>query len=48
VQALEGRLDKGYQDIWQWRPEKVGKDPESEERASRHRMVLEEASEWKH
>jgi sarcosine oxidase / L-pipecolate oxidase len=47
VQALEGKLDEVHRETWKWRPEKVGKDPEAEERASMYRMPLEEASGWK-
>jgi len=47
VQALEGKLDERYREIWKWRPEKVG-DPESEERGLRYKIALEEATGWKH
>jgi len=48
VQALEGTLEETYRGLWRWRPDRIGKDPESEERATRPKLELREASGWKH
>lgn len=48
VEALEGTLRKNYKDLWRWRPDRIGKDPESEERASRPKLELKTAAGWKY
>lgn len=48
VEALEGRLESGYKELWRWRPDRIGKDLDSEERARRPKLELRDAVGWKH
>lgn len=48
LHGLEGRLDPEYQRIWSWRPHRIGVDKEMEERASRPKLELKDATGWKH
>lgn len=48
VEALEGTLRENYKDLWRWRPDRIGRDPESEERASRPKLELKTAAGREH
>ena len=48
LEALEGRLKSDYKELWRWRPDRIGKDLESEERARRPKLELRDAVGWKH
>ncbi len=48
VQMLEGTLEDKYKELWRWRPDRIGKDPEAEERARRPKLELKDATGWKH
>ena len=48
VQALEGRLDEELSELWKWRPDRIGKFPDQEERARRPKLHLKDAKGWKH
>ena len=48
VQALEGSLVAEHKELWRWRPDRIGKDPESEAYAARPKLELREAQGWKH
>jgi sarcosine oxidase/L-pipecolate oxidase len=48
VQGLEDRLEPEYRDMWAWRPHAIGVDKGKEERASRPKLELKEATGWKH
>ncbi|KAF2189006.1 FAD-dependent oxidoreductase [Zopfia rhizophila CBS 207.26] len=48
VQALQDTLDQKYKDLWRWRPDRIGKNLESEGRARRPKLELKNATGWKH
>ncbi|EME80877.1 uncharacterized protein MYCFIDRAFT_46458 [Pseudocercospora fijiensis CIRAD86] len=48
VQAMEGKLDQELSELWKWRPDRIGKFPELEERARRPKLHLKDAKGWKH
>ncbi|RBR24435.1 uncharacterized protein FIESC28_02925 [Fusarium coffeatum] len=48
VEMLEGKLDPELQELWRWRPDRVGQDAEIEARSRRPKLELSEAEGWNH
>ncbi|KAI6914357.1 hypothetical protein KC318_g654 [Hortaea werneckii] len=48
TEALEGRLDSDWKDLWRWRPDRVGVYPEREARNARFKFDLRDCEGWRH